>query len=189
MRFPFNCLKKIVAILLLLILLFNIAGYRLLFNNLEKNATAKLENKIDLCSYSPEQLVEIKIPLSMPYYSDKDYEAVYGETEWNGQHYRYVKRKVSNNTLYLLCIPNQEKNNIAKAKNNFTKSTTDTQQNNVPGKQSASIKFLLSEFTPQQSSNHFALQIIKSGKKTLSDSGLFSQFDPLTPSQPPEYLS
>ncbi len=183
-------MKKITAISLLLILLFNIAGYRLLFNQFEKIATANLENKIDQGTYSPEQLIEIKIPLSMPYYSDKDYEAVHGETEWNGKHYRYVKRKISGNTLYLLCIPNHEKNNIVAAENDFTKSTADKQQNNVPGKQQPTIiKFLLSEFTPQHNSNLFTLQIINSGKQLLSNSDLFSQFNPLTPSQPPEYFS
>jgi hypothetical protein len=186
----FKRLKKLTAISLLLILIFNIAGYRLLFNHLEKNATAKLENKIDEGAYSPEQLIEIKIPLSMPYYSDKDYEAVYGETEWNGQHYQYVKRKVSGNTLYLLCIPNHEKNNIAEAKNDFTKSVTETNQNSIPGKQQpTTIKFVLCEFIPQADNNQYAQQIINFFKHRISNSVLFSQFKPLTSSQPPEYFS
>lgn len=183
-------MKKIAAISILFILLFSIAGYRLLFNQLEKNATTILENKIDEGNYSPEQLVEIQIPLNMPYYSDKDYEAVYGETEWNGQHYRYVKRKISGNTLYLLCIPNQEKNKIAAAKNDFTKSVTDTHQNNVPGKpQSTVIKFILSDFISQRSGNFFAAHLIKTKKLRPSDTGLFSQFNPLTSAQPPECFS
>ena len=190
LRFRFNCLKKIAAISILLILLFSIAGYRLLFFQLEKNATTVLENKIDEGNYSPEQLVEIQIPLSMPYYSDKDFEAVYGETEWNGQHYRYVKRKVSGNTLYLLCIPNHEKNKIATAENEFTKSVTDTHQNNVPGKQQPTIlKFVLSEFIPQNNSSQIPQLLINSDKHRNSDSDLFTQFEPLTSSQPPECFS
>jgi hypothetical protein len=90
-------------------MVFNLLGYRWLFSVIEKNATANLEQKIAAGKYSDEQLVEISIPLNMPYYSDKDYENVYGETDWNGEHYRYVKRKVSGNTLYLLCLPNKEK--------------------------------------------------------------------------------
>ena len=176
--------------MLLLILLFNIAGYRLLFNQLEKNATARLENKIDQGTYSPEQLIEIKIPLSMPYYSDKDYEAVYGETEWNGEHYRYVKRKVSGNTLYLLCLPNHEKNNIIDAKNNFAKAVTDTEQNSIPGKQPSTIlKLVLSEFISRDNSCQIAPQIINLAKHSVSNADLFSQFEPLPSSQPPEYFS
>jgi hypothetical protein len=126
--------KKLAAICLLALLLFNTAGYRVLFNILEQKATARLENKIDAGNYSEEQLVEVKIPLSMPYYSDKDYESVYGETDWNGQHYRYVKRKITDNTLYLLCLPNEEKNIIVNTKNEMTKAANDV-SSNTPAQQ------------------------------------------------------
>ena len=90
----FRHLRKFSAILLMGILLFNLAGYRWLFYIVEQKATATLEESISAGTYSDDQLVEIKIPLNMPYYSDMDYQVVYGETEWNGRHYRYVKRKV-----------------------------------------------------------------------------------------------
>ena len=106
-------------------MIFNLAGYRWLFTTIENNATANLEQKISAGTYSEDQLVEIRIPLNMPYYSDKDYENVYGETDFNGEHYRYVKRKVSGNTLYLLCLPNKEKTDIVKVKNEFTKAVND----------------------------------------------------------------
>jgi hypothetical protein len=184
----FTSLKKITAILLLSLLLFNIAGYRWLFNYLEQKATARLENKIDAGSYSDEQLVEVKIPLNMPYYSDKEYESVYGETEWNGQHYRYVKRKISGNTLYLLCIPHNEKNSIANAENNFTKSVNDVSGNNSnQNKQTPSfVKLLLSEFlaneTNVESVNVSSISIRLPGVNTK----LNSLYNPLTPAQPPE---
>ena len=126
-------MKKIAAILLLSLMVFNLIGYRWLFSTIEENATADLEQKIAAGKYNDDQLVEIQIPLNMPYYSDKDYENVYGETDWNGEHYRYVKRKVSGNTLYLLCLPNKEKTNIAKVKNEFTKAVND-----VPGNKQGS---------------------------------------------------
>lgn len=115
-------------------MVFNLAGYRWLFSAIEKKATANLEQKISSGNYSEEQLVEIRIPLNMPYYSDKDYENVYGETDFNGEHYRYVKRKVSDNILYLLCLPNKEKTSIANAKNEFTKAVNDIPANK-PGSQ------------------------------------------------------
>src|SRR5262245_32402845 len=75
-------LKKIVAILLLFVMVFNLVGYRWIFEAIEDKATADLEQKISTGEYSNDQLVEIRIPLNMPYYSDKDYENVYGETDW-----------------------------------------------------------------------------------------------------------
>ena len=186
----FKVLKKTTAIFILFILLFNIAGYRWLFSFLENKATSTLEQKIDADIFSDEQLVEIRIPLNMPYYSDKDYEPAYGETEWNGKHYRYVKRKISGNVLYLLCIPHPEKNNLISAKNDFTKALNDVQQNNSPQKQQPSvIKLMLSEFTVQDETAYSSLHILTYSKKYLTDSYLFSQFDPLTASQPPEGLS
>ena len=124
-------MKKIAAILLLSLMVFNLIGYRWLFSTIEESATADLEQKIAAGKYNDDQLVEIQIPLNMPYYSDKDYENVYGETDWNGEHYRYVKRKVSGNTLYLLCLPNKEKTNIAKVKNEFTKAVNDVPGNKI----------------------------------------------------------
>jgi hypothetical protein len=180
-------LKKLAAIFILCILLFNIVGYRWMFTCLENAATAKLEQTIDAGNFSDDQLVEIKVPLNMPYYSDKDYEPAYGETEWNGQHYRYVKRKVSGNTLYLLCIQNPDKNKILSEKNNFTKATGEAQQNNSPARQHPSaIKLMLSEFISQENKKTETIQLLTSSKKYLTDSRLISQFDPLTTTQPPD---
>ena len=183
----FNDLKKIAAILLLAVMLFNLVGYRWLFSAIEKKATAKLEQKISAGDYRDEQLVEITIPLNMPYYSDKDYEDVYGETDWNGNHYRYVKRKVSGNTLYLLCLPNTEKNSIVKAKDDFTKAVNDIPANKQGSQQKNNlIKLITTEF--------------RTAETTISDNNLFETgfswfirnsmskdlFTPLTDSQPPE---
>jgi hypothetical protein len=179
--------KKIAAILLLSLMVFNLVGYRWLFTAIENKATANLEQKISSGKYSDEQLVEIRIPLNMPYYSDKDYENVYGETDFNGEHYRYVKRKVSGNTLYLLCLPNKEKTSIAKVKNDFTKAVNDIPANKQGSQQKSNfIKLLTSEFKISESligennSSSLSLQFIS------RNSAVTNLFTPLTEAQPPE---
>ena len=175
--------------MILATLLFYVAGYRWVFSYLENRTTAKLEQRIEAGTFTDEQLVEIKIPLNMPYYSDKGYESVYGETEWNGQHYRYVKRKVSGNTLYLLCIKNTDKSKIIEEKNNFTKAAGDAQQSNVPSKQiPAPVKLLFSEYFFHENSTPESAQQFSSIKRYLTDTNLYSQFDPQTASQPPELI-
>jgi len=168
-------------------MVFNLAGYRWLFSAIEKNATAKLEQKISTGKYSDEQLVEIRIPLNMPYYSDKDYESVYGETDWNGEHYRYVKRKVSGNTLYLLCLPNKEKTSIVKVKNEFTKAVND-----IPGNKQGSqekngfIKLLTAEFRINETMfdiNNYSISSLSFISRNTDAKNLFI---PLTDAQPPE---
>ena len=168
-------------------MVFNFAGYRWLFSAIENNATAALEQKISAGEYTEDQLLEIKIPLNMPYYSDKEYENVYGETDFNGEHYRYVKRKVSNNTLYLLCLPNKEKTGIAKVKNEFTKAVND-----IPaGKQGSQpkndlIKLLTSEFkvteTTENENGFFSLSL----QFINRNAAVADLFTPLTDAQPPE---
>jgi hypothetical protein len=180
-------LKKIAAILLLSLMVFNLIGYRWLFSTIEENATADLEQKIAAGKYNDDQLVEIQIPLNMPYYSDKDYENVYGETDWNGEHYRYVKRKVSGNTLYLLCLPHKEKTSIVKVKNEFTKAVND-----VPGNKQGSqektglIKLLTAEFKINETAfdiNNYSVSCLSFFSRNADAKDLFI---PLTDAQPPE---
>jgi hypothetical protein len=180
-------LKKIAAILLLSLMVFNLAGYRWLFSAIENNTTAILEQKISAGSYSDDQLVEIRIPLNMPYYSDKGYENVYGETDWNGEHYRYVKRKVSGNTLYLLCLRNKEKSSLVKAKNEFTKAVNDVPSNKQGSQQKNTlIKLLTIEFKVndtwinEKNISFLSLQFIN------RNTAVTDLFTPLTDTQPPE---
>lgn len=168
-------------------MVFNLAGYRLLFCAIEENVTANLEQKIAAGKYSDEQLVEISIPLNMPYYSDKDYENVYGETDWNGEHYRYVKRKVSGNTLYLLCLPNKEKTSIVKVKNEFTKAVNDI-PGNKQGSQEKSglIKLLTTEFRVNETTFDVNDHFITSLSFITRNADVKDLFIPLTDAQPPE---
>ena len=180
-------MKKIAAILLLALMVFNLAGYRWLFSAIEKKVTANLEQKISSGKYSDEQLVEIRIPLNMPYYTDKDYENVYGETDFNGEHYRFVKRKVSGNTLYLLCLPNKEKTSIANAKNEFTKAVNDIPANKQGSQQkNGLIKLLTAEFQVNKTTfdiNNYSISSLSFVSRNADVKDLFT---PLTEGQPPE---
>lgn len=168
-------------------MVFNLVGYRWLFNAFEQRATARLENKISTGNYSDDQLVEIKIPLNMPYFSDKDYEEVYGERDWNGQHYRYVKRKVSNNVLYLLCLPNKEKTNIANVKNEFTKAVNDVPGNNKGSEQKNNfLKLLTAEFKINETITAEYYYPSLSLKFISRNAAVKNLFSPLTEAQPPE---
>ena len=168
-------------------MLFNLLGYQWVFNAIENKATAKLEQKISAGNYNEDQLVEVRIPLNMPYYSDKEYENVYGETDWNGNHYRFVKRKVSGNTLYLLCLPNTEKNAIVKAKDEFTKAVNDVPANKQGSQQKNNlIKLLTTEFRVSETAvdvNSFSITGLSYFSRNTEIKSLFT---PLTDAQPPE---
>ena len=110
-------MKKIITIIFLSVYLLNLAGTSLYLEYMiNKNEKASV-SIIDKGEYESEQLVEIKIPLRVPYYSSSaGYERYYGEVNLKGNHYNYVQRKIYNDTVFLLCLPDYTKNKLVKAK-------------------------------------------------------------------------
>jgi hypothetical protein len=71
-------------------------------------------------TYDHKDLLVIKVPLSLPYQTDwKDFERVDGEIDIDGETYKYVKRKVVNGTLILLCLPDHHRTRLENAKETF----------------------------------------------------------------------
>jgi hypothetical protein len=114
-------LRKLAAILLWGILLFNWVGYRLLNSILEERANRRLEARLDQDQYEDDQLISIKVPIThLAYYnSSAGFERADGELEVNGIPYRYVKRRISNDTIEMLCIPNQGELQLRQSGKNY----------------------------------------------------------------------
>ena len=158
---------------------------------LEAKATTRLEQKLETGDYDEAMLMEIKIPLQLPYYTNwSQYERHYGEAEWNGEHYQYVKRKLYNDTLYLLCIPHTEKNNIQIAATDIFRSVNNIQHDGVPQKshQTSVIKLMMSEFLEAETSFDARTTSGINLSFIAKSFYLYSQFSPLTPAQPPEEM-
>lgn len=121
-------MKRIASILLAFILLFNWVGYRILSGYFEERADLVLEQKLDNSDYDESQLIEIKVPLELPYQTNwKEFERFDGEIEIAGIHYKYVKRKVYNDSLILLCLPHEGKMKLQSARDEFFKLVNDLQ--------------------------------------------------------------
>ena len=149
---PIRSVKKLIAISLLLIMLFNICGYQLVILSMQSSSAKALEKKLDKNDYSENDLVSIKTKLNLPYYqSAETFERVYGSININGKDYEYVKRRVFNDTLELLCLPDKHKTDLNAVKNNWAKSAAD-HQSSTPGKSSTPvIKISISEYLPLSS--------------------------------------
>jgi hypothetical protein len=132
--------KRIAAILLMGILFFNWYGYRLLTSWLEARADHQLEARLDANSYDESQLITLKVPSThLSYYnSSSQFERVDGQIEIGGVRYKYVERRLFNDSLELRCIPNQASMRLATLKNEFFKGTNDIQQGNGQPKKSDS---------------------------------------------------
>lgn len=117
---------------------------------MQDQAGAKLEARLDTNQYDDSQLIEFKIPVNVAYQTSRsDYERVDGEVQVGGAIYKYVKRKVENDTLYLMCIPHTQKmhlevvmNDLFKIANGFSQTTNSNNQDNS----SISFKNIFSPF-------------------------------------------
>lgn len=105
--------------------LFNISGYYVFFHYFIEQSDEQLTQQLDSNQYNDADLVELKVALHLPYMLNSDYTRVEGEIEIEGVHYNYVKRKVSNDTLYVLCLPNTVKTKLTEARNNYSAQAAD----------------------------------------------------------------
>jgi hypothetical protein len=121
---------------LLGMMLFNWFGYRWLAAFLEDFSKIELQAQLDRDQYDPAELVLIKIPAThLSYYNPSEsFERVRGEVEIEGVLYSYVKLRLFNDSLELLCLPNQKATRLQTAKDDFFKLVNDFQQPTQPKK-------------------------------------------------------
>ena len=145
-------LKKLTVIILLGVHLFNIIGYKAFFQYFITSSDQQVLLRLDNDRYSDSELSEIKVALGLPYLTyRKSYERVNGEIVLNGVHYNYVKRKISNDTLYLQCLPNFTKTKLSDAE---TKYASETASNSTDSKGNNIKKFSVSNEYSQQLPNY-----------------------------------
>ncbi|MBD0374174.1 MAG: hypothetical protein ICV51_00890 [Flavisolibacter sp.] len=153
-------MKRLTAILFLCLLIFNLYGYRLMLSYLENQADLSLEQRLENKLYSDKDLITIKIPTSLPYYTNStDFERVDGEVAIEGVLYKYVKRRIYNDSLELLCIPHPDKTRWQMAKDEFAKMNSDAAlpQQNKKGSTS-DLKINLPEYCQLITQYQFNLQ-------------------------------
>ncbi len=113
-------MRKLVALFFLSAHLFSLGGYQLLFNQMEQQAGKQFIAQLDEQTYNEDELIEIKVPIELPYMQNWDnYERYDGEVIVDGVHYNYVKRKLVNDSMSFLCLPNVEKNRLYNARETF----------------------------------------------------------------------
>lgn len=182
-------MKKLAAILLIAILFFNWYGYRIVTSLVADQADKQLELRLDKSEYNESELIEVRVPLNVPYQNNQsEFERHYGEMEVNGQHYTYVKRKIENGFLVLKCIPNESREKIEAAGNNYFKMTNGLDQEQ-PGKKQANANFAKSFWSEYDGrETEFSIDIYSQLIRKLFLDNNVSLYNTcqLTPTQPPE---
>jgi hypothetical protein len=182
--------KYIAAIIFLLVLLFNSGGYRLVLDYAEANQNTAFEMQLDEKQYDETALIEIRVPVSLPYQTDwKEFERVDGEVEFNGMHYKFVERKLEGGEMIYKCIPNEGKAQLVNARENFFKLVNDLQTQEPSSKKSTgnhSVKTFSFDFCDELKSwTLAALQQSTTSYNNFS-AAYHSAAYMLTPEQPPE---
>jgi hypothetical protein len=115
-----------------------LAGYHFVVNFLQQHQSNQLELKIDNKAYDETSLIEIHVPVALPYQTDwKEFERVDGEVEFNGMYYKFVERKLQGGEMIYKCLPNEEKVKLLNARENFFKLVNDL-ETKTPTKKSES---------------------------------------------------
>ena len=184
-------MKRISAILLIALFLFNLFGYRFVFSYMQQKSDELVRVSFDNEAYDEADLVTIKVPLSLPYQSNQaDFERVDGEIKIDGKIYKYVKRKIAEGQLVLLCLPDYKKMQIQDAKDGFYKNTNDLVQNNQSKKSekssSATFKNLVLDYYINSTDlSSFSYAILN--KYHLQDDCFLLPSSPhMSPEQPPD---
>ena len=109
-------MKRLIAILLLNVHLFNLGGYNLAFQYFIHRSEVQIvkeiyENKVDAT-----KLVEIKIPAHMPNIKSWDnYVSDQGQLQLKGVYYNYLRYKITRDTMSFICIANAVKTRLVSA--------------------------------------------------------------------------
>jgi hypothetical protein len=143
-------LKKPAAILFLALMIFNLAGYRLLFYYAQQQSDKQVRLSLDSKSYNEEDLVTIKVSLLLPYpLTSTSFERVDGEININGKIYKYVQRKVQNGELILVCLPDKNKMRLENARDDYFKQTNDFTTDTKQGTNGKSRSDLSKNISPE----------------------------------------
>ena len=115
---------------MLSVLLFNWLGYRLLTAYWEGCAAARLEAGLDNDRYDPAQLILLRVPADALPYSNSSarFERSVGFIEIGATRYRTVKRRLYNDSIEFLCIPDGAANQLRSAKVDFFRLVNDLQR-------------------------------------------------------------
>jgi hypothetical protein len=164
-----------------------------MFNYAQHQSDTRLQASLDNEEYNEADLFTIKVPLSVAYQVDReDFERVDGEVNYLGKIYKYVKRKMVDGQLILLCLPDDNKMQLEAAKTDFFKNTNDLTQANHSKKTNHSkagiFKNLLGDYVTNTSDHTTALQILPQTHRVLKHLDQLPTSPHNSPEQPPDFI-
>ena len=113
-------MKKITAVWLITLVLFNSIGYYGLYLVGLRELDRRMSTELDESRYSGHDVMIAKIPMTLPYQANFDgYERVDGQFESEGHFYKIFQQKVVKDTLYVVFVENKRSGELHKSIANF----------------------------------------------------------------------
>ncbi|WP_169337675.1 hypothetical protein [Segetibacter koreensis] len=168
-------------------------GYRVMICYEQQQSDKQLEASLNEDLYNEADLLTIKVPLSLPYLpNNSSFERVDGEIKINGKIYKYVKRRILEGQLVLLCLPDYNKMRLQSEANDSYKNISDATANSNSKKssdsKSVSLKNIFSEFDKSELNYTSRIFSVQSCYSSFSKPWELATFPHATPEQPPEKL-
>jgi len=178
-------LKRLLAIALLTIHLFNIGGQLAFHQYMEYKTDKFFDQQISKNLYNVDELTEIKIPVDMPGITDwQRYQNLSGQVQFQNASYNYVKMKMTRHAIYLMCVPNYSTTHYSSQNIICAKQIADIP---VPKKDHVPFgKINLVMYNYQPSYFHFSIPIAVIGKKTYTNHCVIVDAFITGPGQPPD---
>jgi hypothetical protein len=138
-------LRRIISILLLALLVYNMMGYSLAYL-LEERNDVRDTNYIEHHPFSKD--IVIKLPVNIPYQTNwAQPEPVDGKIEHNGEFYQMVSRQLINDTMYVHCEYDQNaRDRFMDLVSNINEQITGEAANPSKGAPSMIMKSFLKEY-------------------------------------------
>ena len=119
-------LRRLFSYFFAFLVLFNVLGYYGLFVGLQYQNTKKMTERFDAGAYGEEELITLKIPMTVPYMTENsDFQRVDGSITYEGQVYRMVKQKVTPDAVYIICTKDLNGTQIENALTDYVKTFAD----------------------------------------------------------------
>jgi hypothetical protein len=141
-------MKTTFSVFLALLVMLNVFGYYGIFLGLQYKNSRDVTSRLHAEDYNEAETTTIKIPLSVPYMGNTAYEQLEGEFEYNGEFFHLVKQKLFQDTLYIVCIRDQQHKEINQALADYVKTFTENYSGN--SSQSKAVPSFIKDFLATQ---------------------------------------
>jgi hypothetical protein len=183
-------MRRILSLALLLVLAFNWLGYEMVVGILIEQNRRTAQRTIDQGGFDEGQLIEIQVPLPIPYATDwPAFEAVEGVVTYQGAVYNFVERKYEKGHMVYRCLPNRRGTELQNAREYFQSLVFDldaeTGSDSAPKQTSTVKKPSLETTVPDMAQHRSSLGAWPAAIAMQRPASAHAGFG-LIPSEPPE---